>query len=71
LVSLLADNAKPLYGYGTLAQAFDFAEQLNRTRDIIHSTRMLTSEEAQELRLEDNTEAFSLTRALTEGYARH
>jgi hypothetical protein len=62
--SFLARGLEPLYGYGTLGQAFEFAGGLNRTRDIIYATRMLTSEEAQGLRLEDNTAAFPLTLAL-------
>jgi hypothetical protein len=60
----LAPGSQPLYGYGTLEQAFRFADRLNRTRNITHSTRALTVEEARELHLEKNTEAFSLTRAL-------
>jgi hypothetical protein len=61
----LARDLKPLYGYGTLDQAFDFAQRLNNSGDIIYSTRMLTDEEAQEL-VVGNTDAFSLTLALAE-----
>ena len=60
----LAPGSQPLYGYGTLGQAFRFAGRLNRTRNITYSTRALTDEEARELQLEEKTEAFSLTRAL-------
>jgi len=62
----LAKGLKPLYGYGRLDQAFEFAQRLNRARGIIHSAKILTDEEAQELRLGDNTEAFWLTLALVE-----
>jgi hypothetical protein len=61
-----ASGLKPLYGCGTLGQAFQFAGRLNRTRDIMYSTRMLTDEEARELRLEDSSKAFSLAAALAE-----
>jgi hypothetical protein len=61
--SFLARGLQPIYGHGTLEQAFQFAERLNRARDVIYSTKMLTDEEGKELRLED-AEAFSLTRAL-------
>jgi hypothetical protein len=57
----------PLYGFGTLKQAFNFVSRLNRTPErIICSTAALTDAEAQELRLEDNAEALSLTLALAE-----
>jgi hypothetical protein len=60
-----AAGSKPLYGFGTLEQAFNFASRLNRTSDrISYSTRALTNAEARELRLEDNAEALSLTLAL-------
>jgi hypothetical protein len=61
----LARGSKPLYGYGTLEQAFQFAQRLNCMCDIIYSTRMITDEEAQEL-VVGNTDAFSLTLALAE-----
>jgi hypothetical protein len=61
-----AGGSGPLYGFGTLGQAFDFANRLNRTRERIYSTAALTNAEAQELRLEDNAEALSLTFALAE-----
>src|SRR5262249_26959085 len=67
----LARDLKPLYGYGTLNQAFEFAKGLNCARDIIYSTRMLTDDEAQELGLADNTEAFPLKVALAEGGVGH
>jgi hypothetical protein len=58
----LARGLQPIYGHGTLSQAFQFAGRLNRARDvIIYSTKMLTDEETQELGLE-GVEAFSLTR---------
>jgi hypothetical protein len=60
--SFFARGLEPLYGYGTLGQAFEFAGRLNRARDIIYATRMLTDEEAQGLRLE--AAAFPLTLAL-------
>jgi hypothetical protein len=63
----LAGGAKPLYGCGTLGQAFQFAGRLSRTRDIMYSTSILTDAEAQELRLEDDADAFSLTLALASG----
>ena len=62
----LASGSQPLYGYGTLGQAFRFAGRLNRIRNITYSTRALTDEEARELRLEDSSKAFSLTAALAE-----
>jgi len=62
----LAKGLKPLYGYGRLDQAFEFAQRLSRARGIIYLTKMLTDEEAQELRHGDHTEAFSLTLALVE-----
>jgi hypothetical protein len=62
----LARGLKPLYGHGTLGQAFQFAERLNRPRDIIYSTTMLTEQEAQELGLEGSPEAFSLSEALAQ-----
>jgi hypothetical protein len=60
----LAPGSLPIYGYGTLEQAFQFADRLIRTSNIIYSTRALTAEEARGLQLEGNTEAFCLTRAL-------
>jgi hypothetical protein len=59
-------GSKPLYGFGTLEQAFNFASRLNRTPEMSYSTRALTNAEAQELRLEDNAEALSHTVALAE-----
>jgi hypothetical protein len=35
----LAPGSQPLYGYGTLGQAFRFAGRLNRIRNINYSTR--------------------------------
>ena len=46
----LAKGLKPLYGYGRLDQAFEFAQRLSRARGMIYLTKMLTDEEAQELR---------------------
>jgi hypothetical protein len=60
----LAPGSQPLYGYGTLAEAFRFADCLNRTRNSTCSTRALTADEARELHLEEKAEALSLTRAL-------
>jgi hypothetical protein len=60
----LAPGSQPLYGYGTLGQAFRFAGRLNRIHNLAYSTKALTAEEARELQLEEKTEAFSLTRAL-------
>ena len=57
----LAPGSQPLYGYGTLGQAFRFAGRLNRIPNVTYSTR---AQEARELQLEEKTEAFSLTRAL-------
>jgi hypothetical protein len=59
----LARGLQPIYGHGTLGQAFQFAGRLNRARDVVYSTTMVADEEAQELGLED-TEASSLTQAL-------
>ncbi len=59
-------GSKPLYGFGTLEQAFNFAGRLNRTPERIYSTAALTDAETQELWLEDSGEALSLTLALAE-----
>jgi hypothetical protein len=59
------DGGKLLYGRGTLEQALRYAERL-RARNAGCTTRGLSDEEAKELRLEDSTEAFSLTRTLAE-----
>ena len=61
---LLSRGSEPLYRHGTLERAFQFANPLNRTPDIIYSTRMLTKEEAQELGPEAAAGALSLTLAL-------
>jgi hypothetical protein len=61
-----AAGSKPLYGFGTLEQAFKFAGRLNRTSERIYSTAALTNAEEEELRLEDNAEALSLMLALAE-----
>jgi hypothetical protein len=61
-----ASGSKPLYGFGALEQAFNFASLLNRTPEKIYSAAALTNAEVQELRLEDNAEALSLTLALPE-----
>jgi hypothetical protein len=62
----LAPGSQPLFGYGTLGQAFQFAGRLNRIRNITCSTTAITAEEARELQLEEKAEAFSLTRALAD-----
>jgi hypothetical protein len=70
----LAPDSKPLYGYGTLAQALRYAGLLDhaaRASNVIHATRTLTDEEARDLGLEDNADAFSLTSALTEAVQRY
>jgi hypothetical protein len=59
-------DRKPLYGHGTLDQALEYANRMKRTHDTICTTSALSDEEAQELRLDDNTEAFSLTQALAD-----
>jgi len=59
-------GSKPLYGFGTLEQAFKFGDRLNRQGKVIYSTKAVADAEAKELRLEDNTEAFQLTVALAE-----
>jgi hypothetical protein len=59
----LARGLRPIYGHGTLGQAFQFAGRLNQAGDVIDSMTMVTDEEARDLGLE-GTEAFSLTRAL-------
>jgi hypothetical protein len=38
----LAHGSQPIYGHGTLGQAFQFAGRLNRARDVIYSTTMVT-----------------------------
>jgi hypothetical protein len=54
-------NTQALYGFGTEAEAEKYVDILNEGRDMnIYSAERLTSEEAAELRLEDNTEAFNL-----------
>jgi hypothetical protein len=64
LVSLPEPRRETLVRLPHARQAFDFAQRLNRTASITYSTKQLTDEEAQELSLDDNTEAFSLTLAL-------
>ena len=54
----LAPGSQPLYGYGTLGQAFRFAGRLNRIRNITYSTKALTAEEARELQLEEKNRSF-------------
>jgi hypothetical protein len=66
-VSLLSRRQEALYGHGTLDQALEYANGVKRRHDTICRTSALTDEEAQELRLENNTEAFSLPQALAEG----
>jgi hypothetical protein len=58
---------KPLYGHGTMDQALEYADRVKRRHNAICTTSALSDEEAQQLLLEDNTEAFSLTQALAEG----
>jgi hypothetical protein len=60
----LAPGSQPLYGYGTLGQAFRFAGRLNRIRNITLLEQGAIGRGGTRLELEEKTEAFSLTRAL-------
>lgn len=56
-----AYNTQNVYAFGTEKQAERYADKLNENRDInVYGAYRLTDEEAAELKLEDNTEAFSL-----------
>lgn len=61
-----AYNSQALYGFGTDEEAKAYgALVLNADREInVYGAYPLTDEEAAELRLTDNTEAFNLDEAL-------
>lgn len=61
-----AGDRKPLYGHGTMDQALEYADRVKRRHNAICTTSALSDEEARKPRLEDNTEAFSLTQALAD-----
>jgi hypothetical protein len=45
-------------------EALEYAQRVRRGHNVICTTSALSDQEAQELRLQDNTEAFSLTQTL-------
>lgn len=60
-----AYNSQTTYGYGTADEADKYAAHLNANREInVYAAHPVTTEEAVDLRLEDNTEAFVIADAL-------
>ncbi len=60
-----AYNSQALYGFGTPDEAECYADFLNSDRDInVYSAYALSTDEAAEHRLENNTEAFNIDDAL-------
>jgi hypothetical protein len=56
-----AFNSQNIYAYGTEQQAERYADKLNKNRDInVYGAYRLTDDEAAEMELEGNTEAFNL-----------
>lgn len=56
-----AHNSQTLYGFGTRSEADEYCDVLNERREInVYGAYELTGAEADELNLEDNTEAFNL-----------
>jgi hypothetical protein len=62
-----AYNTQVQYGYGTSSEADDYCDHLNKNREINHyAAYAIPDEQAIEMGLEQNTEAFSLADALAE-----
>jgi hypothetical protein len=60
-----AYNSQTQYGYGTATEADQYADLLNRNREInVYAPHKLDDAEAAELKLEGNTDAFNLSDAL-------
>ena len=56
-----APNAQTLYGYGTADEAAHFADLLIASREVdLYAAHRVNHQEATELRLEENTEAFNI-----------
>lgn len=57
-----AYNTQALYGYGTSEEADKYADILNANREINHyAAYKIPPEQAAEMNLENNTEAFSIS----------
>lgn len=60
-------NSQEIYGYGTPDEADRYTDHLNAGREInLYAAEPVSDEDAEELELEDNTEAFDLADALRE-----
>jgi hypothetical protein len=60
------DNAQVLYGYGTKEDAYKYADILNKDKaDNLYATYALGNEEARELGLEYNKDAFNIHDKIT------
>ncbi|PWC98058.1 hypothetical protein [Azospirillum sp. TSO5] len=56
-----AYNSQTLYGFGTVAEADQYADAMNAGKEInLYDFKPLTAQQAAELNLESNSEAFSL-----------